>query len=64
MGVGFTSREGSALYRMLAENTADIILKTDCEGFIVHASPAIEQLGVGFPSMLIGPHILDLIHPS
>lgn len=63
MGVGFTSHEGSALYRMLAENTADIILKTDCDGFIVHASPAIEQLGVGFP-MLIGPHILDLVHPS
>jgi len=64
MGVSLTAREGSALYRMLAESTADIILKTDCDGFIVHASPAIEQLGVGFPSMLIGPHIRDLVHPS
>lgn len=64
MGVGFTSQEGCALYGMLVENTADIILKTDCDGFIIHASPAIEQLGVGFRSMLIGPHIADLVHPS
>ena len=64
MQVDFTSREGSALYRLLADNTTDIILKTDRQGFIVHASPAIEQLGVVFPSMLIGPHILDLVHPS
>lgn len=64
MGVNFTSQEGSALYRLLAESTSDIILKTDCQGFIVHASPAIEQLGVSFPAMLIGPHILDLVHPS
>jgi diguanylate cyclase (GGDEF)-like protein/PAS domain S-box-containing protein len=56
--------EGSALYRLLADNTTDIILKTDRQGFIVHASPAIEQLGVTLPSMLIGPHILDLVHPS
>lgn len=64
MGVGFTSKEGSALYALLANNTADIILKTDRQGFIVHASPAIEQLGVILPTMLIGPHILDLVHPS
>lgn len=64
MGVSLTSREGAALYRMLAENTADIILKTDCDGFIVHASPAIEQLGAGYRTMLIGPHLLDLVHAS
>lgn len=64
MEVNFTSREGSALYRLLADDTADIILKTDRRGFIIHASPAIEQLGVALPAMLIGPHILDLFHPS
>ncbi len=64
MRVQFTSQEGSALYRLLAVNTQDIILKTDRQGFIVHASPAIERLGVMLPAMLIGPHILDLVHPS
>jgi diguanylate cyclase (GGDEF)-like protein/PAS domain S-box-containing protein len=64
MGVNITPQEGSALYRLLAENTSDIILKTDCQGFILHASQAIERLGFVLPSMLIGPHILDLVHPS
>lgn len=64
MGVSITPQEGSALYRLLAENTSDIILKTDCQGFILHASQALEGLGFVLPSMLIGPHILDLVHPS
>src|SRR5690606_11162760 len=34
------------------------------EGFIVHASPAIGQLGLLVPGMLIGPHLLDLVHPA
>ena len=46
---------------LLAESTTDIILKTDCDGFIRHASTAIEQLGILLPDMLIWPHILDLV---
>jgi len=64
MGLKFTLQESSALYRLLAEGTTDIILKTDREGFIVHASSAIERLGLLPQGMLIGPHILDLVHPS
>ena len=64
MGINFTLQESSALYRLLADATSDIILKTDCEGFIVHASPGIERLGVVLPNLLIGPHLLDLVHPS
>jgi diguanylate cyclase (GGDEF)-like protein/PAS domain S-box-containing protein len=64
MGLKFTLKESSALYRLLADNTTDIILKTDRDGFIVHASPAIERLGLALPNMLIGPHLLDLVHPS
>lgn len=60
----FTLQESSALYGLLAESTADIILKTDLRGFILHASQAIERLGCLLPNMLIGPHILDLVHPS
>ena len=64
MGIEFTPQESSALYGLLAENTNDIILKTDRKGFILHASPAIRGLGFLLPNMLIGPHILDLVHPS
>lgn len=64
MGVSLTALESSALYDILAESTTDIILKTDCHGFIEQASPAIEDLGFLLPSMLIGPHMLDLVHPS
>lgn len=64
MTTNITRRESSALYRLLADATSDIILKTDCRGFIVHASPAIERLGISLPSMLIGPHIQDLVHPA
>lgn len=64
MGVEFTLRERSALFRLLADNSQDIILKTDRGGFIVHASPAIAQLGIVLPDMLIGPHIGDLVHPA
>lgn len=64
MGANFTPLEGSVLYRLLAETTTDIILKSDRDGYIQHASPAIERLGFLLPTMLIGPHILDLVHPS
>ena len=64
MKMKFTRRESSALYRLLADTTSDIILKTDRSGFIVHASPAIERLGISLPDMLIGPHVQDLVHPA
>lgn len=64
MGVEFTSRDTSALYRLLAEDSADIILKTDRKGYIVHASPGIRRLGLHLTGQLIGHHIIDLVHPS
>jgi diguanylate cyclase (GGDEF)-like protein/PAS domain S-box-containing protein len=64
MGVEFTLHERSALYGLLAENSSDIIFKSDGRGFIINASPAIEQLGFRIPAMLIGPHIRDLVPPQ
>ena len=63
MGVQFTSQESSALFHLLAETT-DIILKTDRNGFILHASSAIERLGLWpalLPDTLVHPHLLDLV---
>ena len=64
MEMNFTPQESSALYSLLADSTSDIILKTDREGFILHASPALERLGIPLPNMLIGPHLLDFVHPD
>ncbi|WP_296679315.1 sensor domain-containing diguanylate cyclase [Novosphingobium sp.] len=63
MGVEFTLHERSALYGMLADNSDDVIFKSDGRGFIVTASPAIAGLGVNLPAMLIGPHLRDLVTP-
>lgn len=64
MGLQFTSQESSTLFHLLAETTTDIILKTDRNGFILHASSAIERLGL-WPARcvnaLVQPHILDLV---
>ncbi len=64
MEVKFTPRDTSVLYRLLAEDTTDIILKTDREGYILHASPGIGRLGLPLTGQLIGHHIVDLVHPS
>jgi diguanylate cyclase (GGDEF)-like protein/PAS domain S-box-containing protein len=64
MGVNFTPKDTSVLYSLLAEDTAHIILKTDCQGFIVHASAGISRLGLRLDEQLIGHHLVDLVHPS
>lgn len=64
MGIHFSPPESHALYGLLADSPTDVVLKTDHKGFIVHASGAIQQLGLPLSDMLIGPHLLDLVHPS
>lgn len=56
-------QERSALYGLLAENSTDIIIKTDRQGFVLDASPGIGRLGHTMP-MLFGPHLRDLVHPA
>lgn len=64
MGVHFTPEEGSTLFRLWAENTNDIILRTDCSGHILSASAALERWPFASVNGLFGRHILDLVHPS
>lgn len=64
MGITFSTDERTELYRVLAEESSDIYLKTDSNGFIVHATPGLTQLGFAMPEMLIGPHLLDLVEPD
>jgi diguanylate cyclase (GGDEF)-like protein/PAS domain S-box-containing protein len=64
MAFNFTPRDTSVLYRLLAEDTTDIILKTDRKGYILHASPGIRRLGLQLTGQLIGHHLVDLVHPA
>ncbi|QGN56070.1 sensor domain-containing diguanylate cyclase [Novosphingobium sp. Gsoil 351] len=64
MGVHFTPEERSTLYRLWSDSTDDIILKTDCSGNILSASPGLERVPFAGINGLFGRHILDLVHPS
>lgn len=55
-------REARALYRLLAENTTEIVLKTDADGFVTYVSPAAERSGVWRVGDLMGRHLLELVH--
>lgn len=63
MGKVFTQQDGQALFGMLADNSDDVILKTDRHGFIVCASRAISQIASPEGGELFGRHITDIVHP-
>lgn len=64
MGMEFTRAEGAALYGLLAEASDDVVFRLDADGFVIHASSALERLGIVLPDMLIGPHVADLASPA
>jgi diguanylate cyclase (GGDEF)-like protein/PAS domain S-box-containing protein len=64
MLLNFTLEETGVLYGLIAEASCDVILKTDTDGFIVHASPGFESLGYPLPTVLIGPHLADIARPE
>jgi diguanylate cyclase (GGDEF)-like protein/PAS domain S-box-containing protein len=56
-------RESEARYRLLADNSSDIVLGIDRSGRVDYISPSVEQL-LGFaPDKLIGSKALRLVHP-
>ncbi len=62
MGAELTSRETGVLYGILGDTGEDAILKLDCDGFLLHASP-LENLGLSMPrkggEQLFAPHVAD-----
>jgi diguanylate cyclase (GGDEF)-like protein/PAS domain S-box-containing protein len=54
-------RDSEARYRMLAENSTDVILNTDVDGTIRFVSPSVQQLGGYAPSTLVGRNAADLV---
>jgi len=57
-------RDSEERYRLIAENTGDIITLMDLDGRQIYISPACESLLGYRPSELIGQLIRDLIHPD
>ncbi|HXG59000.1 MAG TPA: EAL domain-containing protein [Thermoanaerobaculia bacterium] len=55
-------RESEALYRLLAENSTDLISRTSARGRILYASPAIRSILGYEPAETVGRHILEFIH--
>jgi PAS domain S-box-containing protein/putative nucleotidyltransferase with HDIG domain len=56
--------EREAQFRLLAENSSDMISRHDIHGNFLYASPACQTLLGYEPAELIGQHVIALIHPE
>ena len=52
-----------ARYRLLAENTSDVIVRADLEGTLLYVSPACRAMGYE-PEELIGTAVDSWVHPD
>lgn len=64
MGLNFDSGDTFAMRQLVLEADDEIVFKTDADGFLVEASPALARLGFSLSEMLIGPHLRDLADAS
>jgi PAS domain S-box-containing protein len=56
--------EREALYRLITENTHDLILMLDHQGCFIYASPSFHPILGYVPTALIGTSVFDHIHSA
>ena len=56
--------DSEARYRLLTENSTDIVLNIDVAGRICYASPSIRQIGGYDPDEIVGRAAIDLVDPA
>jgi PAS domain S-box-containing protein len=59
-----TLREREVMFRLLAENSTDMITRYDPQGMYLYASPACRSLLGYDPDELIGHSAFEIIHPE
>jgi diguanylate cyclase (GGDEF)-like protein/PAS domain S-box-containing protein len=57
-------RNSKARYRLLLENSTDILLHLKPDGSVIYASPSIAKLAGHDPERLIGSNALELVDPE
>lgn len=57
-------RRSEQQYRLLADNSTDVVLRTGDDGCVVYASPSCIELSGYTPEELTGRHCGDFIHPD
>jgi PAS domain S-box-containing protein len=57
-------KESERLYRMLADNTQDLVCLVDLQGIRLYVSPSYKNVLGYEPEELLGGHLLSVVHPD
>ena len=60
----FSLAASESHYRLLAENSSDVVVETDFEGLVKWASPSAQQVLGWLPRFLVGTQSLELVAPE